>query len=359
MRYTRAGKPFLPMIVSRTPFRITLGGGGTDLPSFYEKHGGFVLAMAIDKYMYVVLNIPNADRLIRLHYTKSENVAGIDELQHDLAREALKAHGIRDAIEIASVADLPAGTGLGSSSCYLVGLLTAIRAYLLKPIPLDELAEEACNIELDILKKPIGKQDQYMAAYGGLTTLAIDRSGHVTVTPLRVPAHSVADFVSNTHLYYTKMQRDATGILEHQSRKVKEESGGAVENNLLRIRDIGYEIAEAMRGGNFDRFGELMHEHWMAKRQLSDKITVPEVERLYDRLREEYGVLGGKIADAGGGGFLMLYCPKNGRKLMEFMESQGMARLSYSAEFEGSRVIANVRNAHAEHYHRRSWGMEG
>jgi D-glycero-alpha-D-manno-heptose-7-phosphate kinase len=341
------------MIVSRTPFRVTLGGGGTDLPSFYEKHGGFILATGIDKYMYVILNVPNADRLVRLHYTKSETVPSVDQLQHDLAREALRAHGISDAIEIASVADLPAGTGLGSSSCYLVGLLSAIRAYLIRPVPLATLAEEACRIELDLLQKPIGKQDQYMAAFGGLTRLDIDRSGAVKVTPLSIPAYSIADFTSKTHLYYTNTQRDATEILAHQSRKMREEDGGAVENSLLRIRDIGYEIAEAIQAGNFDRFGELMHQHWLAKRQLSDKISVPPVERLYEHLREEYGVLGGKVAGAGGGGFLMVYCPQDGKRLTEFMRTQGMSRLHYATEFEGSKIIANVRNAHSEHFHHR------
>jgi D-glycero-alpha-D-manno-heptose-7-phosphate kinase len=266
--------------------------------------------MAIDKYMYVILNVPNADRLIRLHYTKSETVAHVDQLQHELAREALRAHGIRDAIEIASVADLPAGTGLGSSSCYLVGLLSAIRAYLLRPVPLQTLAEEACHIELDLLQKPIGKQDQYLAAYGGVTALHIAKDGTVDVESLTLPA--ISDFVANTHLYYTKTQRNATDILETQSRKVREEIGGAVESNLLRIRDIGYEIAEAMKAGNFDRFGELMHTHWMSKRQLSDKITIPEVERLYDHLRAEYGVLGGKIAE-GRRRLLYVVRPKNGR----------------------------------------------
>ena len=309
------------------------------------------MAMAIDKYMYVVVNVPRADRLVRLHYTKSETVETIEQLQHDLAREALRAHGILDAIEIASVADLPAGTGLGSSSCYLVGLLTAIRAYLLRPVPLQALAEEACHIELDLLKKPIGKQDQYMAAFGGLTRLDIDRSGTVAVTPISVPAYAISDFVANTHLYYTNTRRDATEILGHQSRTVREQSGSAVETNLLRIRDLGYEIAEAIQAGNFDRFGELMHQHWMAKRQLSDKVTVPQVEQLYDRLREEYGVLGGKVAGAGGGGFLMLYCPRDGKRLTEFMRGQGMSRLDYAAEFEGSRIIANVRNAHGQHLH--------
>jgi D-glycero-alpha-D-manno-heptose-7-phosphate kinase len=308
--------------------------------------------MAIDKYMYVILNVPNADRKVRLHYTKSETVGHIDELEHDLAREALRSHGISDAIELASVADLPAGTGLGSSSCYLVGLLNAIRAYLMRPVPVATLAEEACHIELDLLKKPIGKQDQYMAAFGGLTRLDIDRSGAVKVTPLSLPAYSIADFVANTHLYYTNTQRDATEILAHQSKVVREEKGGAVEGGLLRIRDIGYEIADAMQAGNFDRFGELMHDHWMAKRKLSDKISVPQVELLYQHLRDEYGVLGGKVAGAGGGGFLMLYCPKDGKRLMEFMRNQGMSRLHYAAEFEGSRVIANVRNAHSEHFHR-------
>src|SRR5579875_142417 len=168
------------MIVTRTPFRITLGGGGTDLPGFYRKHGGYVFALGIDKYMYVALNVPFADRKVRLHYTQSETVDHIDELKHELAREALRAHGIFDAVEIASVADLPAGTGLGSSSCYIVGLLAAIRTYLGRLVVAEELAKEACRIELDILHKPIGKQDQYMAAFGGLTELHIDRDGNVS-----------------------------------------------------------------------------------------------------------------------------------------------------------------------------------
>ncbi len=251
------------MIATRTPFRITLGGGGTDLPSFYQKHGGFVLAMGIDKYMYVVLNVPHADRLVRLHYTKSESVADAGQLQHELAREALLRHGIRDAIEIASVADLPAGTGLGSSSCYLVGLLNGLRAYTLNPASLETLAEEACEIELNILKKPIGKQDQYLAVYGGLTSLEIDCTGKVKVTPLIMGAHALSDFVAKTHLYYTNTLRDAREILAEQNQAMQQPAGGSTEESLLEIRDLGYEIAEAIRGGNFDRFGELMHRHWL------------------------------------------------------------------------------------------------
>ncbi len=157
------------MIVTRTPFRVTLGGGGTDLPSFFEKHGGYILAASIDKYMYVALNVPVADRLVRLHYTQSETVDDVADLRHELAREALLRHGIHDSVEIASLADLPAGTGLGSSSCYLVGLLNAVRHYLAEPSTAEYLAPEAVDIELNVLRKPIGVQDQYMAAFGGLT----------------------------------------------------------------------------------------------------------------------------------------------------------------------------------------------
>jgi D-glycero-alpha-D-manno-heptose-7-phosphate kinase len=339
------------MIATRTPFRITLGGGGTDLPSFYQKHGGCVLAMGIDKYMYVVINVPHADRLVRLHYTKSESVVDVSSLQHELAREALLRHGIHDSIEIASVADLPAGTGLGSSSCYLVGLLNALRAYTLDPASREALAGEACEIELDILKKPIGKQDQYMAVYGGLTSLEIDRTGQVKATPLILSAHALSEFVANTHLYYTNTQRDATDILSEQNQAMKQQARGSVEDSLLEILDIGYRITEAMRACNFDAFGDLMHQHWIAKRKLSSKVTVPVVEQLYEHVRNEYGVLGGKVAGAGGGGFWMMYCPKRGTELMDFMASQGLSRLHYSPELEGSRVIANVLKSYSGHFH--------
>jgi D-glycero-alpha-D-manno-heptose-7-phosphate kinase len=338
------------MIVTRTPFRITLGGGGTDLPSFYEKHGGYVLALGIDKYMYVALNVPYADRKIRLHYTQSETVDHVDDLKHELAREALRAHGIRDAIEIASVADLPAGTGLGSSSSYLVGLLTAIRAYLARPASAEEVADEACHIELEILKKPIGKQDQYMAAIGSLTELHIARDGTVRVHKISLPSYAIAEFLANTHLYYTNVQRVTTDILAEQSKALATPSS-AVEENLCKILDIGYRIGEAFRAADFHRFGELMHEHWVAKKRLSNRVTVDAAERLYDHVRAEFGVLGGKIVGAGGGGFLMLYCPEKGKRLTEFMESQGMSRLTYGAEFEGSRVVTNLLTSRSIHYH--------
>ena len=339
------------MIVTRTPFRITLGGGGTDLPSFYEKHGGYILAAGIDKYMYVALNVPYADRKVRLHYTQSETVDDAKDLKHELAREALLAHNIHDGVEIASLADLPAGTGLGSSSCYLVGLLGAIRAYRQRPATFEELADEACRIELDVLKKPIGKQDQYMAAAGGLTELHIAKDGSVRVERITLPEYAVDEFTSNTHLYYTNVQRTTTDILGEQSKAMRA-GPSAVEDNLLKIREIGYRIGEAIRSADFDEFGRLTHSHWLAKKELSPSVTVSAAERLYDHVREEFGVLGGKIAGAGGGGFLMLYCPgQNSHRLTKFMAEQGLARLSYRAEYDGSRVITNVMSSRAVPMH--------
>ena len=346
------------MIVTRTPFRVTLGGGGTDLPSFYSKHGGRVLALGVDKYMYVALNVPFADRKVRLHYTESETVERAGDLRHELAREALLMHGIHDGVEISSLADLPAGTGLGSSSSYLVGLLTALRAYLGRPASIDELADEACRIELDILGKPIGKQDQYMAAAGGLTELVIDRDGKVRFERISLPGYAVTDLVSKTHLYYTNVSRAATSILVEQKESL-ERGTGNVEQALCEILDIGERIGQAIRAQDFDSFGRLMHEHWLVKKRLSGRVTVPAMEELYDHVRQRFGVLGGKVAGAGGGGFLMLYCPADGNALTGFMAGLGMSRLTYGAEFEGSRVLFNALGSRSMHYHLARNAMTG
>lgn len=335
------------MIVTRTPFRITLGGGGTDLSSFYSKHGGFILAMGLDKYMYVLLNRPAVGRKIILHYTKSEVVDRLDDLQHELAREALRASGIRDGIEISSLADIPASTGLGSSSCYLVGLLTALRACRKTHAPLQDLAEEACRIELEVLGKRIGKQDQYLAAFGGMTALDIARDGKVKVRQLPLRSWAVSELIANTHLYYLDRRRDAMEILRDQDRAMREKTpdSSKVEENLLNIFDIGRRVLKAVEQEDFDAYGRLLDEHWRSKRRLSDKISYPEVDALYERVKKDYGVLGGKIAGAGGGGFLMLYCPRGHRELTEFMLGQGYGRLPYNIEYEGTKVIADSQSS--------------
>jgi D-glycero-alpha-D-manno-heptose-7-phosphate kinase len=302
------------VIVTRTPFRVTLGGGGTDLPSYYTQHGGFIFAMGLDKYMYVTVNRPTVGSKIRLHYSQSEVVDDVSELRHELAREALRAHGVRYGFEVASIADLPAGTGLGSSSCYL--------------------------------KQPIGKQDQYMAAYGGLTVLEIAKDGTVAVRQLRPSSSDIADFVSHTHIYYTGEQRDAREVLHDQNVAMQQKDGAAhdrVEDSLSRIKDLGYRILDAVETSNFDKWGQMLDEHWQNKKRMSKKISLAKVDQIYDEVRQRFGVLGGKIIGAGGGGFLMLYCPGQQRPHLErFMDSHGMPRMHYMIEPEGTKVVAQM-----------------
>jgi D-glycero-alpha-D-manno-heptose-7-phosphate kinase len=333
------------MIVTRTPFRVTLGGGGTDLPSYYSHHGGFIFAMGLDKYMYVVVNRPIVGHHIRLHYSHAEVVDDVHQLKHELAREALKAHGIEHTFEVASIADLPAGTGLGSSSCYLVGLLNALHHDRRDYVPLQTLAEEACHIELNILKEGIGKQDQYMAAFGGLTVLEIARDGTVAVRQLTPSSGDIAEFVAHTHIYYTGAQRDAQEVLNDQNQAMQRKESAnhtRVADSLHRIKDLGYRILEAMESSNFDRWGELLDEHWQAKKKLSNKITWSRVDQIYDDVRSRFGVLGGKIIGAGGGGFLMLYSQKHHALLEKYMADCGMPRMHYSVEPEGTKVVAQM-----------------
>jgi D-glycero-alpha-D-manno-heptose-7-phosphate kinase len=333
------------MIATRTPFRVTLGGGGTDLPSYYSEHGGFIFAMGLDKYMYVIVNRPVMGTTIRLHYSQSEVVENVGLLRHELAREALRLHGIEQQFEISSIADIPAGTGLGSSSCYLVGLLSALHHYKRDYISLQAQAEEACHIELDILKEGIGKQDQYMAAFGGLTTLDIARDGTVKVREVPMSSGNVSEFVASTHIYYTGSQRAAQEVLAEQNHAMQTSDNpdhDRVAESLHIIKDLGYRILEAVEGGNFDRWGHLLDEHWQAKKRLSSKISLSAVDSLYAEVQEHHHVLGGKIIGAGGGGFLMLYCNRNHAGLERFMAAQGMPRLHYTIEREGTKVITQL-----------------
>ena len=333
------------MIVTRTPFRVTLGGGGTDLPSYFSKHGGFIFAMGLDKYMYVCVNRPAIGRKLVLHYSQSEIVDDVGQLRHPLAREALRAHGIRDMFEVSSVADLPAGTGLGSSSCYIVGLLNALHHDRRDYVSLQALAEEACHIELDVLKEGIGKQDQYMAAFGGLTVLNIDKDGKVEVRQLRPSSSDIAEFMAHTHIYYTGAQRAAGEVLADQNLAMQQTASAdhaRVADSLHRIKELGHRILEAIESGNYDRWGELLDEHWQNKKKLSNKISLSSVDRIYDEVREKYGVLGGKIIGAGGGGFLMLYCPNHHAALERFMTANGMPRMHYTVEAEGTKVITQI-----------------
>jgi D-glycero-alpha-D-manno-heptose-7-phosphate kinase len=327
------------MIITQTPFRLTLGGGGTDLPSYYSKYGGFILSMAIDKYMYICLNTPLLSDCIQVRYSQNEVCRGVGEVQHTLARAALQSLGIAQQIEIVSIADIPAGTGLGSSGCYLIGLLNGLHTLLGRPVGPDRLAEEACHIELELLHKPVGKQDQYMAAFGGLTTLDIDAGGQVRVEALPVHPETLEALEANTLLFYTGLCRDALDILGQQSCEVRRDNATVLES-LHHIKEVGLEIQRALLRGDLRRFGELLDVHWQSKKRLSNGISNPQIDAWYELARTN-GALGGKISGAGGGGFLMVYCDDGKARLREAMSAAGLVELRFRLDFEGSKVLVN------------------
>jgi D-glycero-alpha-D-manno-heptose-7-phosphate kinase len=332
------------MILARTPFRATLGGGGTDLPSYYEKHGGLLFAMGVDKYMYVAINQPVLDRKIRVHYTKIEAVDNPRQLQHDLARETLLHLGVEEKMEISSLADLKAGGGMGSPSCYTVALLHALRAHLRQPIGLPELAEESFAITHGTLGMSVGKQDPYLAAFGGMTVLEIDKDGAVAVRNAKTNAATLIDFIANTHLYYTGIQGGADQVLrfqDHAMRDAGQPSHETVRESLHGIKEIGYGVLEAIESENYDDFGRLMDKHWDYKKLMSAKINIPGIDDLYRLLKERFGVLGGKVSGAGGGGFFMVYAPSHHAELDEFMTRHGLSRMHYRLDTEGAKILTS------------------
>jgi D-glycero-alpha-D-manno-heptose-7-phosphate kinase len=327
------------MIITRAPFRFTLGGGGTDLPSYYLKYGGFIFAAAIDKYMFINLNRPIVDDFVRLKYTKSETVAHRDELQHDIARVGLKMMGIENGLEIVSMADVPAGTGLGSSSCYTVSLLHAIHTMKRDYISLQDLAEKACELEIKILKKPIGKQDQYMAAFGGLTVLEIDKDGATQVRKANIQDTTIDDLNKNLLAFYTNTSRSADDILAEQSKGVKEEKKDIVES-MHYIKELGYKILEAVESGNITDVGLMFDQHWQHKKKISTKMSNPRFDRIYE-IAKENGALGGKILGAGGGGFFLFYVEEKHSRFREELKKLGLREMRYKFSFEGTKVLVN------------------
>ena len=327
------------MILTRTPFRVPLGGGGTDLPAFYEQYGGFLFSVAIDKYMYIAINRPIVDSLVRIKYSRTEMVENVAQVQHQLARAALEYYGIKDSIEITSMADINEGTGMGSSGSYLVGLLKGLQTLTRRGCSIQELAEEACHIEIDLLHKPVGKQDQYLAAYGGFTAMDIDRDGTVKVSNVNIGHEIIEELQNKLLLFYTGISRDALSILGEQSAKAKEEQSD-VAKSLLRIKEIGLEIKKAIEEGRLDDFGRLLDEHWQVKKTMSTKMSDPKIDRLYS-LAKDCGALGGKIMGAGGGGFFIFYCPGDKRKVREAMKANGLWEMPFRFENEGAKTIVD------------------
>lgn len=330
------------MIITRTPFRFTLGGGGTDLPSYYSKYGGFIFAAGINKYMFININRPIIDDLIRVKYSKTEIVNHRDELQHDIARKAMEMMGIENALEIVSLADVPAGTGLGSSSCYAVGLLNALHTLKREYISLQELAEEACDLEINKLGKPIGKQDQYMAAFGGLTILDIERDGIVKVRTARAEGSTLDDLNRNLLIFYTGTTRNADTILSEQSNGAKDEKKNVLESMHF-IKEIGYKILEAVESGNISDVGLLFDKHWEYKKKISPKMSNPSFDQIYE-IAKKNGALGGKISGAGGGGFFLFYVEEKQSKFRETMINLGLREMRYRFDFEGTKILVNFFN---------------
>jgi D-glycero-alpha-D-manno-heptose-7-phosphate kinase len=328
------------MIITRTPFRFTLGGGGTDLPSYYSRFGGMVFTAAMDKYMFIAVNRPIVDDLVRVKYSKSEMVQNVTELQHELARAALEFVGIENAVEIISMADIPAGTGLGSSSCYMVGLLSALYTLKRETRSVGEIAEIACHLEMDVLKKPVGKQDQYIAAFGGLSILDIDRNGRVDVRQAKIDFATLDELNRNTLIFYTGQTRSADEILKHQDKAVKTDDA-KVTDSLHRIKELGYQIVEAIETGNLDRFGLLMDEHWEQKKKLSAKIADERLHKIYDTAKAS-GALGGKVTGAGGGGFFVFYTNNRHHQLRRAMAAEGLRELRFRFDMEGSKILVNL-----------------
>jgi len=335
------------LITVRAPFRLPLGGGGTDLPSYYHKNDGFLITAAINKYMFMNINVPAIVNKIKIQYSKVESVDlhEIEKIEHEIVRESLKYLKIKTPVEIGSMADLSAGTGMGSSSSYTVALLKGLNAMLKRDISTHELAEEACKVEIDLIGKPIGKQDQYASAYGGLIQLDIDRLGNVKVTPLNLDTEVIYELENRLLMFYTGLERDANSILGEQSEKIKLAKIN-VKNTALdymdTIKSIGYKIKEALKDEDIDAFGKLMHEHWLTKKSVSDKMSNPDIDKWYE-LAMTNGAIGGKIMGAGGGGFF-LFCVENGKRkhLRKTMENSGLKYMDFKFDWEGAKVLVNI-----------------
>ncbi len=329
------------MILTRAPLRIPLGGGGTDLPSYYSQFGGFFVSAAINKYVFININRPAADEFIRVKYSRYEQVKTPDEVQHELVREALKMLGLGASIEIGSMADVPAGTGMGTSGSYLVALLIGLHSLNRDHVPTWQIAEEACQIEIERVGHPVGKQDQYIAAFGGLTCFQIERDGRVHVSPLHVPSYVVEDLRSNMLLFYTGQTRRSLDILQEQKQDTTA-GRSAVLDSLHVTKQIGLEIRDALECGDLVRFGQLLDRHWQNKKRRSSKISDEHVDRCYEAARSS-GALGGKVMGAGGGGFLMLLsAPDCKQRVREALAVEGLREMPFDFDLEGAKVLVNI-----------------
>ena len=324
------------MIIARSPLRVTLGGGGTDLPSYYEKFGGFLIAAAIDKYIYITLHDTFVPDLI-VKYSELERVPEARQLKHPILREAFDLVGVSGkSLELTSMADLPAGTGLGSSGSFTTSLLKALHAHKRNLVHPAELAAQACEIELGRLKEPIGKQDQYISAFGGITCFKFLKDGTVEAWPLKVSSETRDNLEDNLLLFFTGYSRNASAILIEQDQKSKSNDQEMIDN-LHFIKDLGLQSQKALEGGKLEEFARLMDVHWQRKKQRSGGMSNPKINEWYDLARAN-GALGGKLIGAGGGGFLMFYAEEKTR-LRHAMAQAGLQEVRFRFDFEGTKLV--------------------
>ena len=324
------------MIISRTPLRVSLGGGGTDLPSYYQRFGGIVVAAAIDRYIYVGVNRTFTDDYF-IKYSALERVSRPEDIEHPIVRETLKLHEVGPAVEIVSLADIPAGTGLGSSGSFTVGLLRSVYAFRREHVTPISLAEEACRIEIDILGRPVGKQDPFAASFGGLMVMDIDKEGVVSVSPLRLSNDTLHDLEEHLLMFFTGYSREASSVLGEQKER-SERGDDAMLENLHFIKQTGVRVRDALEAGDTHQYAALMHEHWLRKRERSQGISNPDINRWYELARDN-GALGGKLVGAGGGGFLLLYALDPSR-LRQALGDEGLREVRFSFDHDGAVVTA-------------------
>jgi D-glycero-alpha-D-manno-heptose-7-phosphate kinase len=324
------------MIITRSPLRITLGGGGTDLPSYYREHRGFVIAATIDRYVYVTVMRPFVPGIF-LKYSKLEHVERVDEVQHAIIREAIKMLDFRTPqIEITTLADIPAGTGLGSSGSFTTALLRALYAHRRLLLHPSELAQMACEIEINRLGEPIGKQDQYIASYGGITCFHFHPDESVQASPLRISMDTLFDLEDNLLLFFTGFSRSAGDILKDQNTRTQKEDPEMIQN-LHYVKELGVRSQKVLELGKTDEFGAIMHEHWLHKKQRSRGMSNPQIDEWYE-LGRKNGAIGGKLVGAGGGGFLMFYA-EDRKRLRQAMAQAGLEEVRFRFDFEGTKVL--------------------
>jgi D-glycero-alpha-D-manno-heptose-7-phosphate kinase len=327
------------MIVTRTPTRIPLGGGGTDIRSYASRYGGFLVSAAINRYVYITVNRRFEDS-IRVSYSKTEIADSVDDIEHPIVRETLRLMGLNSGLEIVSIADVPANTGLGSSGSFTVGLLNALHAFKRESVPAEILAEEASTILMDVLGEPIGVHDQYLAALGGITCLVIDQDGTVQAGPLATCDGIVEELEASLLLFYTGVKRSASEVLADESQAISRSQDG-VTAALDTVKEIGWQVKEALETANLRRFGELLDHHWQSKKKLSKRVSSDRFDSLYEMAKAS-GALGGKIMGAGGGGFFMFYCENHDKaRLRELMAVQGLKEMRFAIDYDGSKVLVN------------------